>query len=301
VARLLIGYDVEPDSYYRFFDDSVAMVAHFCQVAGQLHRELEAPCTMFLVGRFVEEAPEAFAPLRGHPFVDIQSHTYTHLSLKTVVQENAEGTTFIPAATVEQIRAELRLAGDAIERHLGVRPTGLGATYGYYRGLKDRPDLLALVWETGHQWVRSYGRNQDDWQPVPFTVQPFWYGPQGFPHLLEIPFQGYQDLFQRMIAGWENIDGFVDLVRADLEMVAAGDLTWSWCLHPWSALHHDPELRAVREVIGHARRLGVELLSHQAYFERAYRARHGGSPIPTWQPRFGRGSQVYPPAGEWLA
>ena len=46
----------------------------------------------------------------------------------------------------------------------------------YYRGLADRPDILALVERLGMSYVRSYGRNSHDYFPARHgNVQPFRY------------------------------------------------------------------------------------------------------------------------------
>ena len=63
-----------------------------------------------------------------------------------------------------------------------------------YRGLRDRPDLLEVIRASGLRYVTSWGRNEDNGNPTPWEVQPFTYADEGFPEILELPFQFWLDV-----------------------------------------------------------------------------------------------------------
>src|SRR5690606_30364812 len=100
--------------------------------------------------------------------------------------------------TVEQIDADLARCQQVFQDILGRRPIGLTGPYCYYRGLGDRPDLLEIVYKHGFRFLRTYGRNEKDGQPVPMVWQPYFYRAQGFPDVLELFAHDYQDDFYYM-------------------------------------------------------------------------------------------------------
>ena len=98
----------------------------------------------------------------------------------------------LPETPHVALREELRITSELIRKYLGRECIGLRTPFGYYRGLRDRPDLLEIVRDTGHRFVTSWGRNEQNGNPTPW-VQPFAYAEEGFPDLLEIPFQFWLD------------------------------------------------------------------------------------------------------------
>ena len=98
---------------------------------------------------------------------------------------------------------------------LGVECIGLTGPWCYYRGLRDRPDILQVLWEEGIRFTRTDGRNERDWHPVAIDLQPYWYDALGFPEMLEIPIHGWHDCVIRgEVLGWEDLDGYVASVQA---------------------------------------------------------------------------------------
>ncbi|MGQ9525180.1 MAG: polysaccharide deacetylase family protein [Armatimonadota bacterium] len=261
MAVLLVGYDVE--AYGR-----PEVTRSFLREAVQLHRELDAPCTMFLVGRVVEENAPYILPLVGDPLFDLQQHTYSHKLLKTVCMEHNKGRiTIWHGASPAEVEEDVARAREVMVKLLGVDPIGLCGPYNYYRGLSDRPDLLEILHRNGIRFTRTYGRNEKDYQPTPFSAQPFWYAPQGFPDILEIPLQGYQDLYLREAYGWENTDAYIQRVLRQLEAVAERNLVWSYCQHDHSN-RGDPHMSIVRALLTRAKQLGVELMTHKEFYDR---------------------------------
>lgn len=268
MAVLLIGYDVEATG-------RPEVTRGFLRAAAALHRDLRAPCTLFLVGRTAEENADALQELRDDPLFDLQQHTYSHQLLKTVCLQEPDGTfRLFRGIGLEEIREEVRRANDALRRIVGRPATGICGPYNYYRGLMDRPDILEVLWAEGIRFTRTYGRNAQDYQPTPFEVQPFRYEPQGFPEMLEIPIQGFQDCYLRERLGWENVDAYTRWILSDLELVARRGWTWSYCQHDWSN-RCDPEMSILRRLLERARELGVEVMSHEACYRRRMEEERG--------------------------
>ncbi len=267
MSTLLIGYDVEAAG-------RPEVTRSFLDTMGALHRELEAPCTMFLVGKVIEENTEQLLPFVEDPLFDIEHHTYSHRLLKTVCIELPDGTTqIVRGGSIDQLQEEMEKVNAVLRQRLGVEPLGMCGPWNYYRGLSDRPDILEVLHRHSIRFTRTYGRNEKDYQPTPFTVQPFWYEPQGFSDILELPIQGWQDCYLRGILGWEKVDEYIERICQDLEHVAESDFVWSYCQHDWSN-REDSDMRIIRSLIERARELGVEVISHRHCYERALASRN---------------------------
>jgi peptidoglycan/xylan/chitin deacetylase (PgdA/CDA1 family) len=260
MPTFLIGYDVE------HLDPSVTRV--FLKRAMQLHREYHVPATFFVLGQTLERNVDELGALVGDPLFDIQQHTYSHTPLKTLVQRNARGTELIVGGSLERIRDEVSRTSRRLGELLGVRCTGLTGPYTYYRGLADRPDILRVLDECGIRFLRTYGRNQDDWQPVPFDVQPFRYELQGFPHLVEYGIQGWADCLLREELGWDDHDGYLRELRRNLDLITERDLIWSYLQHDWSSLRGDPHLTLTETLLREVRDRGIEALRYVDHAER---------------------------------
>lgn len=265
MAYLLIGYDVE--------HRDPAVTRPFLKRMRELHEKLNIPASLFIVGKTLEHSPDAFRELVGHPLFDLQQHTYSHMLLKTICVQNDEGTHIVRGGTLEQIRYEVRHTNELLRDILGVECTGITGPYNYYRGLSDRPDILEILAQEGIQWSRCAGRNEHDWQPVPFEWQPYWYGPQGFPDILEFPVQGWQDCILRQELGWANLKGYLERVKVDTDTVATKDLTWNYVQHDWSSIREDPDMWLTEQFYSYAQQQGVEFATYQAYYTQALAAR----------------------------
>jgi peptidoglycan/xylan/chitin deacetylase (PgdA/CDA1 family) len=252
-GTFLIGYDVEagnPD-----------VTRAFLATARRVHEELSAPCTLFVVGRTLRQSPDAFADLHGHPLFDLQQHTETHLRLKTVYQENADGVTVFPGGSPEQVRADVAAAQATFAELLGFRPTGLTGPYNYYRGLCDRPDLVEIVRDEGIRFLRTWGRDAHDWQPTPFFA-PFTLAPLGFPDVWEYGIHGWQDCLLREQVGWANLDAYFARMRQDIDHAAAADGYFSYAQHDWSSIRDDPEMTLTRRILAYVRERGMRIVAY---------------------------------------
>jgi peptidoglycan/xylan/chitin deacetylase (PgdA/CDA1 family) len=261
-GTLLIGYDVEDRS-------GSDVTPRFLERATALHLELGVPASLFFLGQTLDRWPDAArtaASAAGDLF-DIQQHTYSHEVLKTLLIDDGRCRQVIRGSSVEEAREDVRRGADTVRAHLGVDPIGLTAPWCYYRGLGDRPDMLAVLREDGVRFVRSDGRDEHDWQPLPLDVQPYWYDFIGFPDILEIPTHGWHDCNIRRRIGWAEIDAYVAIVTPDIDRAAGEDLVYSLCLHDWAAIEADPGMTATRRILEHALGRGMRTMTCRAFYE----------------------------------
>jgi hypothetical protein len=182
---------------------------------------------------------------------------------------------------VADIRSEILRAQAVIRDLLGLECHGLTGPWCYYRGLQDRPDLLDILQEAGIRWIRTYGRDARDCQPTPFTVQPFWYADQGFPDILELGIQGYQDDFY-----WDRFDdrrhgdAYQDYLCAMIAEVCRNDWVWSVCSHDHNTPDKEAFLRTkgvfLEAFIVRAKAAGARFLTAPQYYDERQRQKDGG-------------------------
>ena len=258
MATLLIGYDTEsmgnPD-----------VTRAFLKKAAEVHRE--HPCTFFLVGKVIEENVDALEKLAGNPIFDFQQHTYSHRLLKTVCMERDGEVTVFPAMPFAEIEDEVGRTCELLRKYLGRGCLGITGPWAYYRGLADRLDILEILRRLGIRFTRTYGRDQHDFQPVAFEIQPFWYAPQGFPDMLETPIHGWQDVYWRDINGWENVEGYIKYLLECLDYIADRGLVWSHGSHDWSSVRNDPEMTIICSLLEKADQRGVKVQSYQDFYK----------------------------------
>ena len=281
MATLLIGYDTESaavgEGLARFIGPEVPQYRAALDpestrkgvaLLEQLHRELDAPCTFFVCGRTLLHALDAFEPLAASPLFDIQQHTYSHVVFRDVryQAEGAEAEAVIPETPHVALHEELRFTSDLLRRYLGRECIGVRTPFGYYRGLRDRPDLLEIVRDTGHRFVTSWGRNEENGNPTPW-VQPFRYEDEGYADLLEIPFQFWLDGVWFDVHGYDQGAEFGRALRGAIDEIAEQDLVFATAFHEWVALEADEEGTGwIRTLIEHARERGVEIKSYADYW-----------------------------------
>jgi peptidoglycan/xylan/chitin deacetylase (PgdA/CDA1 family) len=290
MATLLVGYDTEsaavgeglarflgPDvPQYRYALDPESIRRGLEVIAG-VHRDLEAPATFFVCGRTLLHAPDALERIAGSPLFDIQQHTYSHVVFRDVRYTAGSGAAcVIPETPHVALREELAWTSELIQKYLGRTCVGLRTPFGYYRGLRDRRDLLAIVAETGHRYVSSFGRNEENANPTPW-VQPFTYAEEGFPELLEIPFQFWLDGIWFDRHGYGEGARFLDALRGAVDHIAEQDLVFATAFHEWVALAADEVGTGwIRGLLTYARERGVRIATYTEYWAGATGAEHPG-------------------------
>jgi peptidoglycan/xylan/chitin deacetylase (PgdA/CDA1 family) len=283
MATLLIGYDTESaavgEGLARFLGPEVPQyraaldpdsTRRGVRILAKLHEELEAPCTFFLCGRTLLHALDALEPLAGSDLFDIQQHTYSHVVFRDVRYrpEGADAEAVLPETPHVALREELAITSELIRKYLGRECVGVRTPFGYYRGLRDRADLLQIVKDTGHQYVTSWGRNEQGGNPTPW-VQPFAYAEEGFPELLEIPFQFWLDGVWFDTHGYGEGRAFREALRGAIDEIVEQDLVFATAFHEWVALVADEEGTGwIRGLLEYARERGVEITTYTDYWAR---------------------------------
>lgn len=290
MATLLIGYDTESaavgEGLARFLGPEVPQyraaldpetTRRGVALLSRLHEELEAPCTFFLCGRTLLHALDAIEPLAASPLFDIQQHTYTHVVFRDVRYRASatETEAVLPETPPVALREELTFTSELIRKYLGRDCIGVRTPFGYYRGLRGRADLLQIVAETGHRFITSWGRNEENGNPTPW-VQPFAYTEEGFPGILEIPFQFWLDGIWFDVHGYGEGHAFRKALEGAVDEIAEQDLVFATAFHEWCAVEANEEGTGwIRGLIEHARKRGVEIMSYADYWARTS-ARNGG-------------------------
>ncbi|MFN0153998.1 MAG: polysaccharide deacetylase family protein [Gaiella sp.] len=284
MAVLLIGYDTEAaavgEGLARFIGPDVPQyrcaldpdtTRRGVALLARLHEELEAPCTFFVCGRTLLHALDALEPVAASPLFDIQQHTYSHVVFRDVRYRpsGSDAEAVLPETPAVALREELAFTSELIRKYLGRDCIGLRTPFGHYRGLRDRPDLLQLAADAGLRYVSSWGRNEENGNPTPW-VQPFAYAEEGFPGLLEIPFQFWLDGVWFDANGYGAGRGFRQALCGAIDEIAEQDLVFGTAFHEWCAVEANEEGTGwIRGLIEHARKRGVEVMSYSDYWARA--------------------------------
>lgn len=263
---LLLGYDVENQ------DPEATATRDFLKTAARVHSELDAPGMLFLCGRTLEHNTDSVLEAVECGLFEVGSHGYSHIRFKTLWQVDHNGREEVhEGGSLGEIVREVDRSCALIRNRLGIEPRGLTTPWGYYRGLGDRPDLLALLRSSGIRWIRSWMRNASDWVPVELSRQPFFYAAQGFPELLEIPLTGRHDCDWATNLGFEprefgTVEAYADYVAGQLDTVAAND--WVFCnnQHDTTTIRWDPQMIVVRRLVERARELGMRVGRFADYY-----------------------------------
>ena len=100
-------------------------------------------------------------------------------------------------------------------------------------------------------------------------MQPFSYAEEGFPDVLEIPFQFWLDGVWFDPYGYGEGRAFGRALSGAIDEIAEQDLVFATAFHEWGAVEADEEGTGwIRRLIDHAREAGVELMSYPDYWER---------------------------------
>ncbi len=283
-GTILVGYDVESAS---------ESTSGFLRGAQILHRELNIPWATFSTGGTLEARRKDFVELANDPLVTPAQHTYSHILLKTVYMQPGDGkpvhgpkpTFLAEGASLDKIEEEIIRTQTVFQDIYGKPCRGLTGPWNYYRGLCDRPDILRILHKAGLRWLRTYGRDARDCQPVSHDLKPFFYADQGFPDMLECLLHGYQDDFY-----WERFDDrrhgpeYADYLAWAVDYVAEHDLVWALDAHD----HGTPSVEAfnkikgawLRPVFEKALTRGVRFCGYEEYYREMLAARPVADGVP---------------------
>jgi peptidoglycan/xylan/chitin deacetylase (PgdA/CDA1 family) len=282
VATILIGYDTESaavgEGLARFISPEFPQyeaalhaesTVRGLEVMTRVHEQAGVPATLFLCGRTLVHASEAVERACATGLFDVQSHTYSHAIFRDVEYEPSPGArAVIPASPPVALTEELAATSDLIRRLVGNEVVGLRTPFGFYRGLRDRPDLLELVQANGIRYVSSWIRNEHNGNPTPW-IQPFAYEEEGFPDILEIPAQFWIDGIWFDAHGWANGAGYLEALKGAVDEVVAGDLVYGACFHDWAVLSANEEGTGwISGFLAYAQERGVEVTTYTEYWRR---------------------------------
>ena len=161
----------------------------------EVHADVGVPATLFVCGRTLLHALEPVRAAKASGLFDVQQHTFSHVP----VQGHRLLARARPRRHDHGVAARWRCSRSSpstsrlIDEHVGNEVVGVRTPFGYHRGLRDRPDLLEIVRAAGLRYVTSWGRNEENGNPTPW-VQPFAYAEEGYPDILELPFQFWLDV-----------------------------------------------------------------------------------------------------------
>ena len=275
-GTIVLGIDVETAS-----EDARG----YTQYGTELYHQLDIPVTYYVTGRTLELYPEVFAALEKDTLIDLQCHTYNHLCLKTVYMDLPPRVTghddkpyfVMQGGSSEEIDEDMTRCSKLFQDILGRKPRGLTGPWCYYRGLQDRPDILSLLHRHGIRYLRTFGRDARDCQPVPIEWQPFMYASQGFSDMLEIFIHDYQDDFYwRMFALPGPNDTYETHLRMMADRVASKDLVWSAASHDHGcATRQGFEMKGkwLRSFIRYAKELEIRFLNAEQYYQEVMNAK----------------------------
>lgn len=238
------------------------------------HEEYGIPATLFVCGRTLVHNVEALEPFAQHPLFDLQQHTYSHVLLKN---DSWQGANF-EASPPEAVWQEVHQTSEAFSRLLGIHVRGLRTPHGYPLGLSDRPDMLQALHDCGIEFVSSWGRNEQGGNPTPLEVQPFWYSAQGFPDLLEIPFQGWLDGLWFEAHGLTQGSKYGQVLEETARRAYETGQVYGTCFHDWAQLRYDEMgTRWVRSLLEYCTRSQIPTSSYADFHQVAIAKRQEGT------------------------
>jgi putative heme-binding domain-containing protein len=214
----------------------------------------------FVVGRVLEQEDVKWLgdlAAAGHP---LGNHTYDHVFLKARTVEEvqyrfARAPWLVEGRAVPEIIAEnVERTTQAMKVRLGKAPSGFRSPGGFADGLKDRPDLQAMLLRSGFRWVSTlypgHPMGNPGEEPGPEILrriaaaqdaaQPFAY-PTG---LVEIPMSPPSDIVAFRTGRWK-LEWFLEALRRGVERAIERREVFDFLGHP-SCLHVvDPDFRAI--------------------------------------------------------
>jgi len=283
MATILVGYDTETAAVgeaLSLFTESpnfpryeLALDPGTCRDALELltevHADVGVPATLFVCGRTLLHALEPVRAAKASGLFDVQQHTFSHVPFKDIVYSPGPGLVgTIAASPPEALLEELTVTSRLIRDYLDGETVGLRTPFGYYRGLRDRADLLEIVRAAGLRYITSWGRNEDNGNPTPW-VQPFTYAEEGYVDILELPFQFWLDVVWFDQHGYDTGPAYLEALKGAVDEVAERDLVYGACFHDWVAIASD-ERRVgwLRGFLRYAQEQGVEVTTYTEYWRR---------------------------------
>lgn len=275
MSMLLLGFDTEAMGPSDNMDERIRESLSGVSVIATILNEYQAPATFFILGRLLDYAGDEYQKLLAQQKnFDIESHTYSHTSLKPP-----------GGLSLAELDGELKQTNKLIQKFFGIEAIGVRAPGNYYEGLQGYPDRLKILWDNGVRFLGSDGEGPPEaHSPAPFT-QPYWYKKEGFSKLLELPVTGFHCTYLLQTIGdqhWKNrvgfptgeilkelpetVDGQISVRQKEFQYAIDNHLSYSPGLHPWSIYRFDKKLRCLQFLIQMARDNSVPIKSFRDYY-----------------------------------
>ena len=210
-GTILVGYDTETAAVgeaLSLFTESpnfplyaLALDPDTCREALELltevHADVGVPATLFVCGRTLLHALE---PVRAAHAIGPLRHAAAHLQPRAVqghrllARARASSARSPPPrreALLEELAFTSRLHPRAPRRRL---TSACGRRSATTAACATGPTCSRSCAPAGLRYVTSWGRNEDNGNPTPWEVQPFTYEEEGYPDILELPFQFWLDV-----------------------------------------------------------------------------------------------------------
>lgn len=215
----------------------------------------------FAVGRTLEQEDVGWLKeiaAAGHP---VGNHTYDHVNVKAAkpgdVQFRFQRAPWLirDKPVAEVIADNIATTTLALKERCGIAPAGFRTPGGFNNGLKDRPDLQAMLLKQGFTWCSSlypaHKSGAPKQQPgddvyadivrAQAAAQPFAY-PSG---LVEVPMSPISDVTAFRANYWK-LDWFLKAVRLAVgEAIRTGG-TFDFLAHPSCLVVEDPTFEVVK-------------------------------------------------------
>ncbi|MEM2914632.1 MAG: polysaccharide deacetylase family protein [Candidatus Bathyarchaeia archaeon] len=272
----LAGYDVE---YGVWGDPEISVKS--VNVIAKVHKDHDMPATFFICGKVLEARESDFRDILNS--FDVQSHTYSHINLKT--------------EPLRKVKEEIIRTNKLISSIFGRTVKGLRSPGGFHRGLQGERGILRIIWESGIRFVSSDLYGEDGTMPAPFN-QPYWYCDDGFIDLLEIPSQGWHD---NLLKAYHYLDRNKRVTtkviwppatpwplperppktpqeefaihKHYLDYASERDLIYSPIIHPWSTYFFNPKAETIDLILEYTERINMAVMNYHDLYEKLKRER----------------------------
>jgi hypothetical protein len=214
----------------------------------------------FAVGRVLEQEDVAWLTElheMGHP---VGNHTYDHVNVKATrpdqIQFRFQRAPWLIEGKepAEVISENIALATKALKQRVNITPDGFRTPGGFNDGLRDRPDIQAMILKEGFPWVSSLYPPHPLGKPgerpteevldgivkAQARARPFVY-PNG---LVEVPMNPISDVGAMRSGRWP-LEAFLEAIRRGLSWSIENRATFDFLAHPSCLVVADPKFQAI--------------------------------------------------------
>lgn len=234
-------------------------VTNYIKMLVRVAESYGAKLQFFLQGNTFEDPVELWIEIAECCHA-IDQHTYSHISL--------------PGEPLEKIESELVRTKRLIKDKLETVSIGLRGPGGYKVGLQGESDIQKVLLKAGIKWASTQDNLPDtllsDGKIIEtiVNIQPYYYKTG----LLEIPFCGYQDReFFDSDCGPPRrgtLEEWIQYLKQAVDFVYEHGLAYSLVVHPSTGFKHDPEGKAIRELLSYCRqREGILICTYRELYQ----------------------------------